>query len=78
MKKVMEKKLRDFIKDEEGKISRDKILKVGLGTVSAMSILGAYTSSATAQNVHTSQGAMTANPETCAAVPTNHTSYSSY
>jgi len=52
-KKEFKKKLEDFIKDESGHISRDKVLKVGLG---AISVLGMISSTAqTAEHcVHTS------------------------
>lgn len=39
------KSLKDFLKDEEGFISRENILKIGLGTVSAIGILGAFSNS---------------------------------
>ena len=32
--------LKDFIKDEDGFVSRKTILKIGLGTISALGILG--------------------------------------
>jgi len=43
-KKKIKKKLEDFIRDESGYISKDKILKIGLGTISALGILGAFSS----------------------------------
>ena len=44
----IKKRLEYFIKDESGYISKDKILKIGLGTVSALGILGAFSNLATA------------------------------
>jgi len=38
-KKTFKKKLENFIKDESGNISKDKVLKIGLGTISALGIL---------------------------------------
>lgn len=34
------KAIRDFIKDEDGFVSKENILKIGLGTISALGILG--------------------------------------
>lgn len=47
-KKELKKKLEDFIKDESGSISRDKVLKIGLGTISALGIMSAFSSEAAA------------------------------
>lgn len=47
MKKKREthrKKLEHFIKDESGSISKDKILKIGLGTITAIGIISAFSS----------------------------------
>lgn len=44
-KKAIKKKLEHFLKDETGYISKEAILKIGLGTVSALGILGAFSSS---------------------------------
>ena len=49
-KKVFTKKLEDFIKDESGNISRDKVLKIGLGTISALGILSAFSSEVAARH----------------------------
>ncbi|MCK5344321.1 MAG: hypothetical protein KAR20_12995 [Candidatus Heimdallarchaeota archaeon] len=54
-RKVFKKKLEDFIKDESGNISRDKVLKIGLGTIAALGIMAAMTSDmASAHTNHTS------------------------
>ncbi|MFA5038970.1 MAG: hypothetical protein WC732_04755 [Candidatus Omnitrophota bacterium] len=41
-KRKIKKTLHDFIKDESGFVSKDKILKIGLGTVSALGILSSF------------------------------------
>ncbi len=38
--KNFEKSLKDFIKDEDGFVSKKSILRVGLGTIAAMGVLG--------------------------------------
>lgn len=43
-KTVIKKKLEHFLKDETGYISKEAILKIGLGTVSTLGILGAFSS----------------------------------
>lgn len=49
------KKLKDFIKDDEGFISKKTILKIGLGTISALGVLSSLTNvSAQAHASHTS------------------------
>ena len=54
-KKVFKKKLEDFIKDESGNISRDKVLKIGLGTIAALGIMASVTSDiASSHTNHTS------------------------
>lgn len=53
------KTIKSFIKDEDGFVNKDKILKIGLGTVASLSILGslsdAYAQAGNACNltVHT-------------------------
>ena len=47
-KRNLKKKLQDFVKDETGSISRESILKIGLGTISALGILGAFSSNSVA------------------------------
>lgn len=46
-KKIFKKKLEDFLKDESGNISRDKIVKIGLGTISALGMMSAFSSADT-------------------------------
>lgn len=54
-KREIKKRLEDFIKDETGYISKDKILKIGVGTISVLGIMSAFSSNAVA--VHTSHAA---------------------
>lgn len=41
-KRKIKKQLQEFIKDESGFVSRDKILKIGLGTITALGILSSF------------------------------------
>ena len=41
-KRKIKKSLHEFIKDESGFVSKDKILKIGLGTISALGILSSF------------------------------------
>jgi hypothetical protein len=41
-KRKIKKTLHEFIKDESGIVSKEKILKIGLGTISALGILSAF------------------------------------
>ncbi|PIQ88739.1 MAG: hypothetical protein COV72_06665 [Candidatus Omnitrophica bacterium CG11_big_fil_rev_8_21_14_0_20_42_13] len=43
-KKQIKKKLENFIKDESGYTSKEKILAIGLGTISALSIMASFSS----------------------------------
>ena len=49
----IKKSIKDFIKDEEGFVSKENILKIGLGTISAIGILGSLSNSFAG---HTSHG----------------------
>jgi hypothetical protein len=53
-KREIKKRLEDFIKDETGYISKDKILKIGVGTIAALSIMSAFSSSVAQMNTHSS------------------------
>ncbi len=56
MKKKVAKKLIDFMKDESGVMSKDNILKIGIGTVSALGLLTTqFSSNVCAQHNHTYQ-----------------------
>lgn len=77
-KKVFKKKLEDFIKDESGNISQDKVLKVGLGTIAALGIMSSF-SSAWAIHTSSSPADPAAGTHTCAhASHSSHESHSSY
>ena len=54
VKKTVEikKSLRDFVADEDGYVSKETILKVGLATVAGVGMLGAMSGSF-AENAHT-------------------------
>ncbi len=67
-KKEFKKKLEDLIKDESGNISKDKVIKIGLGTVSALGILSAVS--------HTNSIAMAQTEEVCE--HSSHTSHTNY
>ena len=45
-KKEFKKKLEAFVKDESGSISKDTVLKVSLGTISALGIMSSFASGA--------------------------------
>lgn len=49
-KKIFKKNLENFIKDESGNISKDKVLKIGLGTISALGIISSFTSAEAAHS----------------------------
>ena len=72
---LIKKNLADFVKDETGEISKDKILKVGLATISALGILSSFASNAMAQHTSYTGGAVaTAPTETCAQAHRSHVS----
>lgn len=79
MKKGLEKKLSHFIKDESGKISKGKVLKMGLATIA---ILSSLDNNAFAQATHTNTppSVQPTPTEDCATLPvhSNHASHSSY
>lgn len=41
----LKKSIKNFIKDEEGFVTKENILKVGIGTISALGIIGAASNS---------------------------------
>jgi hypothetical protein len=79
---LLTKSLGELMKDEDGFVSKETILKVGLSTVAALGIVGALTDITSGQVTHnnvitrgqTAGGASAAN---CAA-HTNVTTHSSY
>jgi len=48
------KNLHSFIKDEDGYVSKENILKIGLGTISALSIMGGMSNAYAAHSNHPS------------------------
>ncbi|MDD4182208.1 MAG: hypothetical protein PHT53_00075 [Candidatus Omnitrophica bacterium] len=59
MVKTFKKSIKNFIKDEDGFIAKDKIIKIGLGTISALTIAGSFASSNKAYAAHTNEPANT-------------------
>jgi hypothetical protein len=53
--KNFKKSIRHFIKDEDGFIEKEKIIKVGLGTISALAVASSLSAPKTAQAAHTSE-----------------------
>jgi len=80
MKKKIKQQLQDFMKDESGKISKDKIMKVGLGTIAALGILDSVTSNVFADHQdHLSSPSVEDPVEGCAPTVYNeHVSHSSH
>lgn len=75
-KKVFKKKLEDFIKDESGNISRDKVLKIGLGTISALGILSSFsTAEASHSNITTAPDPLQGQHTCTHSSHANHASY---
>lgn len=71
--KRIKRKIESFVKDETGKIAKDKILKVGAGVISALGTMS-YLTDVSAQAFHTSS--LPDDPvETCENMPQNHFSY---
>jgi hypothetical protein len=64
-----------LMKDEDGFVSKETILKVGLSTVAALGIAGALTDISSGQVTH--QNVITTNNTNCA-THTNITTHSSY
>lgn len=48
-KRELKKKLENFLKDESGNASKDKVLKIGLGTISALGIMASFSANLDAQ-----------------------------
>ena len=77
-KKVpLTKSLGELMKDQEGFVSKETILKVGLSTVAALGIAGAMTDISSGQNVSTHNNMITTDNTNCAnhTNVTTHTSY---
>jgi hypothetical protein len=69
------KSLGELMKDEDGFVSKETILKVGLSTVAALGVAGALTDSASGQVTHSN--AITTTGGNCAS-HTNVTTHTSY
>jgi hypothetical protein len=75
------KSLEDFLADEEGHVSKETILKVGLATVAGMGMLGALTGSfaATTHVNHSAHSNTVTNPvnitNACATYTPTHTNH---
>ncbi len=69
------KSLGELMKDEDGFVSKETILKVGLSTVAALGIAGALTDITSGQTTH--NNVITTNNTNCAnhTNVTTHTSY---
>ncbi len=78
-RKEFKKKLENLVKDETGSISKDKVIKIGLGTISALGMLSSF-SSAGAGDVtpgsHSNHNNAIGDLATC--VHSSHSSHSSY
>ncbi len=48
----LKKTIKGFIKDEDGYITKDNVLKLGLGTISALSVIGSLSNSFAAHSSH--------------------------
>lgn len=75
------KSLGELMKDEDGYVSKETILKVGLSTVAALGITGALTDISSGQWIDTashSNSISVAHPPTNCATHTNVTTHSSY
>jgi hypothetical protein len=71
------KSLGDLMKDEDGFVSKETILKVGLSTVAALGVAGALTDVSSGQVTHTNSIA-SGTPSANCATHTNVTTHSSY
>ena len=72
---LLTKSLGELMKDEDGFVSKETILKVGLSTVAALGIAGALTDISSGQVTHTN--AVTGGNTNCA-THTNVTTHASY
>lgn len=72
---TLKKSLGELMKDEDGFVSKENILKVGLSTVAALGVVGALAENS--QAVHTNSTALDPQNNTCVN-HTNHENHSSY
>jgi hypothetical protein len=77
LKSPLKKSLGDLMKDEDGFVSKETILKVGLSTVAGLGVAGALTDFASGQTTH-SNTVTAHNPADNCVTHTNVTTHSSY
>ena len=70
----LKKSLGDLIKDEDGFVTKETILKVGLSTVAALGVAGALSDITSAQITHSN----TVNPTVPASNCVNHTNVTTH
>ena len=73
---LLTKSLGQLMKDEDGFVSKETILKVGLSTVAALGIAGTLTDISSGQNFHTNS--ISAPNGTNCVTHTNQSTHSSY
>jgi hypothetical protein len=71
------KSLGELMKDEDGFVSKETILKVGLSTVAALGITAALTENSSSQTTHNNVVVPHTPPDNCVS-HTNVTTHSSY
>lgn len=70
---LLKKSLGEFMKDEDGFVSKENILKVGLSTIAALGVVGGL-----AENAHAVHTNTLANAGDVCFDHTNHENHSSY
>jgi hypothetical protein len=77
LKKVPEvkKTLKDFMADEDGFVSKENILKVGLATMAGIGMLGAMASSAAAGHTNNASKTVAGDGKSVTFTHSNHNSY---
>ena len=86
LKSGIKKSLKDFMKDESGMISKENILKIGIGTVGALSMFSGMSEAAppacNGSNVHVSDNTIqwedTANGKRLIPSHTHHSAHCAY
>ena len=74
-KKSLSKSLGELMKDEDGFVSKETILKVGLSTVAALGVAGALTEMSSGQTTHSN---VISTDQTNCASHQNYTTHTSY
>ena len=72
------KNLRNFMKDEDGYVSKENILKIGLGTISALGALGGMTNAYAGHANHPSHANALSSPYSTGVVHQSVSSHSSH